>query len=589
MSELLTRLSGAIRFISEGDPVNAQATLRYCASLDPNQCDIWITYVAASGGVANGELLDLIVSTKNTFRTYFSQLGDEYMQVILACMPHLPLGFAGLRAPLDNGAGIDLAHAASLALDRRFSQAEDALSRLHGESANLLRSWLYHITSRFTDVLHEAKNVAGSGDESTATYARLFLGIAHAHLGNFNAARDHLIGILPTEATRVDAEAAAEAAYWTALTWREEDDQQAASQYLQRALSLSPQSRFQEALDSTDIRIRRTRAELIERRTDRWNVETEPTLAEAQSQEMASKRGGLLEEGLAELDALIGMDPLKAAIKKHCNYVRGLQARAARGLRANKASTHLAFTGPPGTGKTTVAKVVAKVYAGLGIIATDRFVSTSRADFVGEFSGHTAPKTKAKLEEALDAVLFIDEAYMLVADTGSAGSKDSFGAEAVTEILAFMENNRDRVVVIIAGYADDIDRLLETNVGWSSRFTTRFDFASYTIDELVEIAQLWCDTEEYILPEDSIAFLRSKAKALYADHGPSGRSIIDELGNGRFIRNLMEAASEHALNDTMDDRLGNDVADQDLQTLTASAVERAFDDLTRKPLGGKAA
>jgi type VII secretion ATPase EccA len=589
MSELLTRLSGAIRFISESDLVNAQATLRYCASLDPGQCDVWITYAAASGGVANGELLDLILSTRNTIHTYFSQLGDEYMQVILARMPHLPLGFAGLRAPLVNSAGIDLAHAASLALDGNFSQAQDALSRLHGESAHLLRSWLYHKTSRFTDVLHETKNVIGSGDESTATYARLFLGIAHAHLGNFNAARDHLIGILPTEATRIDAEAAAEAAYWTALTWREEDDQQAASQYLQRALSLSPQSRFQQALNNTNIRIRRTRAELIERRTDRWDVETEPTLAEAQSQEMASKRGGLLEEGLTELDALIGMYPLKASIKKHCNYVRGLQARAARGLRANKASTHLVFAGPPGTGKTTVAHVVAKIYAGLGIIATDKFVAASRADFVGEFSGHTAPKAKAKLEEALDGVLFLDEAYMLVADTGSAGSKDSFGAEAVTEILAFMENNRDRLVVIIAGYGDDIDRLLETNEGWSSRFTTRFDFASYTIDELIEIAQLWCDTEEYILPEESVTFLRSKAAALYADHGPSGRSVIDELGNGRFIRNLMEAASAHALDNIMDDRLGNDVADQDLQTLTASAVERAFDDLTRKPLGGKAA
>jgi type VII secretion ATPase EccA len=589
MSELLTRLSGAIRFINEGDPANAQVTLRYCASLDSDQCDIWITYAAASGGVASGELLDRIVSTKHTFRTYFSQLGDEYMQVILAHMPHLPLGFAGLRAPLVNSAGIELAHAASLALDRRFDQAQDALSRLDGESANLLRSWLYHKTSRFTDVLHEAKNIAGSGDESTATYARLFLGIAHAHLSNFNAARDHLIGILPTEATRVDAEAAAEAAYWTALTWREEDDQQAASQYLQRALSLSPQSRFQEALDNANIRIRLTRAELIERRTDRWDVETEPTLAEAQSQEMASKRGGLLEEGLAELKALIGMYPLKASIKKHCNYIRGLQAREARGLRANKASTHLVFTGPPGTGKTSVAKVVSKIYAGLGIIATDKFVIASRADLIGKFQGHTTPKTKAKLEEALDGVLFLDEAYMLVADTGSAGSKDAFGAEAVTEILAFMENNRDRLVVIIAGYADDIDRLLETNEGWSSRFTTRFDFASYTIDELIEIAQLWCDTEEYILPEESITFLRSKAKALYADHGPSGRSVIDELGNGRFIRNLMEAASAHALDDTMDDQLGNDVADQDLQTLTASAVERAFDNLTRKPLGGKAA
>lgn len=589
MSELLTRLAGAIKFINDGDVVNAEATLRYCASLDPTQCDVWITFAAARGGAVDSDLLQRIVSTKSTFDMCFTQLDFDYMQVIVDRHPHLSLGFAGLRAPLTTPAGIDLAHSASLVLDRKYSQAESALSRFHDDAARLLRAWLYHTTSRFPDVLNEAAPVVGSSADPIAIYARLLTGIAHAHLGNFNAARDHLVAILPIEAELVDAKAAAEAAYWIALTWREEDDQQSASQYLQRALSLSPQPRFQNALDNTGVRIRVTRAELIERRTDSWDVETEPTLAQAQSQEMASKRGGLLEEGLAELDALVGMESLKAAIKKHCNYVRGLKLREARGLRANKASTHLAFTGPPGTGKTTVAKVVAKIYAGLGIIATNKFVSTSRADFVGEYSGHTAPKTKNKLEESLDGVLFIDEAYMLVADTGTAGSKDSFGAEAVTEILAFMENNRDRVVVIIAGYADDIDRLLETNEGWSSRFTTRFDFTSYTIEELIELAQLWCETEEYVLSVESVAFLRSKSKALYADHGPSGRSVIDELGNGRFIRNLMEAASANALHETMDDCLGDDVDDQALQTLTVSAVQTAFDLLTRKPLGGKAA
>ncbi|MBU8820961.1 AAA family ATPase [Mycolicibacterium goodii] len=589
MSELVTRLAGAIAFINDGDSANAEATLRYCASIDPAQCDVWITFAVARGGAVDRDLLERIVSTRNTFDACFKELDREYMQVILDRQPHLPLGFAGLRAPLTTPAGIDLAYSASLVLDKQYQRAESALAAHHDQAAHLLRAWLYHRTSRYPDVLREAASVVGSQAVDMAMYARLFTGIAHAHLGNFNAARDHLVGLLPTEAGLVDAEAAAEAAYWIALTWREEDDPLSASQYLQRALSLSPQTRFQRALDDTSVRIRVTRAELIERRTDPWDVETEPTLAEAQSQEMATKRGGLLEEGLAELDALVGMDTLKAAIRRHCNYVRGLKLREARGLRASKASTHLAFTGPPGTGKTTVAKVVAKIYAGLGIIETDKFVPTSRADFVGEYSGHTAPKTKAKLEESLDGVLFIDEAYMLVADTGTAGSKDSFGAEAVTEILAFMENNRDRVVVIIAGYADDIDRLLETNEGWSSRFTTRFDFTSYTIDELIALAQLWCETEQYVLPEESVQFLQSKAKVLYAQHGTSGRSVIDELGNGRFIRNLMEAASANALDETMNDCLGDDVDDSALQTLTVSAVEKAFDDLTRKPLGGKAA
>lgn len=589
MSELLDRLAGAIRFLHDGDSANALATLRYCTQLDPAQCDVWITIAAASGGAASGEVLERIVSTKSSFGMLFSQLESAFQEVVVAHQPHLTLGFAGLRAPLTNPAGVDLAYAASLVLDRRYASAVDALSRIPGEEAHLLGAWLYHVTSRFTDVLRETTLVVGSGDDFTSTYGRLFTGIAHAHLGNFSAARDHLIGILPTEAARVDAEAAAEAAYWVALTWREEDDHQAAAQYLQRALSLSPQQRFQAALDDAGIRIRRTRAELIERRTDVWDVGTEPTLEQAQSAEMAAKRGGLLEEGLAELEALVGMDNVKIAVKRWTNYMRGLQQREAKGLRARKASKHLIFAGPPGTGKTTIAAIVAKIAAGLGIIATDKFVVASRAHFVGEYSGHTAPKTRAKLEESLDGVLFIDEAYQLVADTGEGGSKDSFGAEAVTEILAFMENHRDRLVVIIAGYADDIDRLLASNEGWGTRFTTRFEFKSYTIDELINLAQLWCSTEEYVLPDESEKFLRTKARALYADHGPSGRSIIDELGNGRFIRNLMESASEIALGDVMDDRLVDDVDATDLQALTLTAVEQAFDEITRKPLGGKAA
>ncbi|MEE3755271.1 AAA family ATPase [Mycobacterium intracellulare] len=589
MSELLTRLAGAISFIRDGDRGNAKATLDYCASLDPSQCDVWITYAAAGGGVAEGEVLRRIIATKNSVYGCFSQLTDGHVQVIMDNLPHLLLGFAGLRTPLVSTAGIDLAYAASLALDRQFSSAYEALSGLQGESALLLRTWLYHTTSRFTDVLHEARSLVGSDDSTVATYASLFLGIAHAHLGNFDAARDHLISVMPTEAVRVDAEAAAEAAYWIALTWREEADQQLASQYLQRAISLSPQHRFQAALDNSDIRIRLTRGELIDRRTSRWDVGSEPTLAQAQSQEMASKRGGLLEEGLFELETkIIGMDHVKHVIKRWTGYMRGLQQREAKGLRAKKASKHLIFAGPPGTGKTTIAAIVAKIAAGLGLIATEKFRVASRANLVGEYSGQTAPKTNAVLEDALDGVLFLDEAYALVADTGTGGTKDSFGAEAVTEILAFMENYRDRLIVIIAGYNDDIDRLLATNEGWSTRFTTRIDFASYTIDELIELAQLWCEEEEYILPDEAVEFLRTKARALYADHGPSGRKVIDELGNGRFIRNLMESASEIALGDAMDTQLAGEVDDDALQMLTVASIEQAFDELTRKALGGKA-
>lgn len=585
MTELLERLAAGIAYIRSGNTPAAMSNLRYCTTLDPSQCDVWIAIAAANGAVDNGTL-ERIVDTKNTFDHCLTQLEPAYTQVIIDRNPHLALDFAELKAPIININGIDLAYAASLALDKRFALAEASLASLTSDEAAAVRSWVYHLAGRFQDVLEAATPLLASSNPDWVIYGHLFTGIAHAHFGNFGAARDHLFALLPTESGPLAAEPAAEAAYWIALTWREEDDSQAAAQYFQRALSLSPQSRFQHALADDTLRIRLTKPDLIARRSDPWDVATEPTLAQAQAQEMATKRGGLLQEGLAELDSMIGMEHLKKDIRQHCNYIRGLQRREQLGLPATKSSKHLIFAGPPGTGKTTVAEIVAKIYSGLGVIKTDNLVTVGRGDFIGEYSGWTTPKVKAKLQEALDGVLFIDEAYALVLDTGEGGSKDSFGAEAATEIVAFMETNRDRIVVIIAGYGDQIDRLLDTNEGWGSRFKKRFDFQSYGIDELIAIAELWCAREQYILPTESVDFIRSQTPGLNSIHPPSGRKVIDKLGNGRFVRNLMEVAAEYALGTAMEHSLADDADSAAVQTLTADSVQYAFHLLVTRELGG---
>lgn len=154
------------------------------------------------------------------------------------------------------------------------------------------------------------------------------------------------------------------------------------------------------------------------------------------------------------------------------------RVRAAKGMKVAQPSKHMIFTGPPGTGKTTIARVVANILAGLGVIAEPKLVETSRKDFVAEYEGQSAVKTAKTIDQALGGVLFIDEAYALVQERD--GRTDPFGQEALDTLLARMENDRDRLVVIIAGYSSDIDRLLETNEGLRSRFATRIEFDTYS-------------------------------------------------------------------------------------------------------------
>ncbi len=239
------------------------------------------------------------------------------------------------------------------------------------------------------------------------------------------------------------------------------------------------------------------------------------------------------------------------------------------------------------TGKTTIARVVGKIFAGLGIVAEDKFIESSRADFVGNTIGSTALKTKAMLEKAQGGVLFIDEAYALV--YSGAGATDMFGKEALDVIVAEMENRRDDFVLIIAGYPSDIEKLLAVNDGLKSRFSKKIEFPSYTPEELWKIAEVTAKKRGSILGEGTREMLIDKVRTDMMTK-ENGKLIIDLAGNGRFIRQAIESAEDNRdlrlLEECRDLRIKmTELTPATLVTITAEDLKKAVDVIANNHLG----
>ncbi|MEC1157115.1 stage V sporulation protein K [Cytobacillus horneckiae] len=230
-----------------------------------------------------------------------------------------------------------------------------------------------------------------------------------------------------------------------------------------------------------------------------------------------------------ELAALIGMEEMKKMIKEIYAWIYINKKREEAGLKVGKQALHMMFKGNPGTGKTTVARLIGKLFQKMNVLSKGHLIEAERADLVGEYIGHTAQKTRDLVKKALGGILFIDEAYSL----GRGGEKD-FGKEAIDTLVKHMEDKQHDFILILAGYSKEMENFLSLNPGLHSRFPLVIDFPDYSIEQLMDIGQLMLKEKEYTLSRESEKKLR--------DHLLWVKTVLNPISfsNGRYIRNVIE-------------------------------------------------
>ncbi|NTY62163.1 AAA family ATPase [Mycolicibacterium sphagni] len=523
----------------------ARRAFQKAVEIDDGMCDAWLGLAMVTmqeqqgtAAVIDRHLINQCYRTRN-------RLGTDQRRLGLA--PNTlsglyPAGMLNLRMCSRDDVG--LARAALLAEDLQYddtvaliNQIKDQIVKTHTshQLADYLLGTIYMRTERWPDVL-AVLNTHDWTEGVLLDCVNYMAGTACAHLGMFTEAARRLDAVTTTMGD-VYNKALLERAY----VYRELGDENQARALFEalHAHMGDPElgAAASRALTDPTVRMTVTTEDLITARTNIWDPATTPTVDRAITED---RRTALLKEAADEMANLIGLESVKDNIEDiAANAVVAGKLRE-KGLPVGELTENILLSGPAGTGKTQVARILAKIFAGHGVIETDKFVEATEEDLVSKYVAETREKTSKVIDSALGGVLFIDEIYTLVKES----REHNHGKEAIEGLLHRLENDREQLVVIVAGYEEDIDKFLRTNSGLLGRFTQRIRFRSYDADQLVAIADVLAPKAGAPLTADARDTLRAACTEIYNDIDPNtGLRRIDTLGNGRFIRQVIKHAS----------------------------------------------
>lgn len=581
----------------DNDPGAAGAWFREATEIDPSMADAWLGRIAAG---------DESLSTVQQLYTYGSRLHRETNRLGVRLSAPIKAGpYLSISVTEASHAGLALASA--LIDDRQYAKAEALLADPalldtweNHQWQQYIKAYLMFAAQRWPDVIAVAAAVLPPQAiiMSAVTAATCALAAhAAAHLGQARVALDWTDRVEahanPSQSrhSRNDAAVAAidpadfpliaaDLAYVRGMAHRQLGDEHQAQIWLSKAsINGALLDAAKQALADPTLQLVITDEQTINTRTDKWDVTTQRTAQQRTEAEHEERRNELLQEGRALLDNQVGLADVKRAVAELEDQIEVRALRLAAGLPVANQTNHMLLVGPPGTGKTTTAEALGKIYAGLGIVRHPEIIEVKRADFCGEHIGASGPKTNELINRSLGRILFMDEFYSLV-ERHQDGRPDMIGMEAVNQLLVALEVHRFDFCFIGAGYEKEVDEFLTVNPGLAGRFNRKLRFESYTPDELVEIAIRYGKPRATVIEPAAAEALNAACATLRAYVAPDGSHGIDAMHNGRFARNVIERAER-----LRDSRVAaqhrnakGSVTVEDLQTLRADDVLAAVRD-----------